>query len=120
MEAEQSHETSLATVRRVPRYGVFMGLGAVLGIVVAFVLTVAGAGGLSAVMNGEMPVTDSGVQYGFGQVLGFTLLYLVPIGIAVGALAAVLIERLTRRHDRVVQVSHETIIAVDEHPGTES
>lgn len=119
MSSEESHEISLATVRRVPRYSVFMTLGAILGIVVAFLLTVGGSGGFSVLMGGEMPTTSTGVQYSFGQVFGFAILYLVPVGIAVGALAAVLIERLARRHDRVVRVDRETIVEVDDHSGAE-
>ncbi|QTV80263.1 potassium transporter Trk [Microbacterium sp. NIBRBAC000506063] len=116
MEPDQSHETSLATVRRVPRYGVFMALGAVVAVIVTLVLTISGSGGLSAVLNDQLPVSDTGVHYSFGQVLGFALLFLVPVGVALGALVAVLIERLTRKNDRVVRVDHETIIEVDEHP----
>ncbi len=106
MEPEKTRETTTATVRRVPRYSVFMGLGAILGALVALVLTLLGEGGRSA----------TGVAYSTGQVLGFALLYLVPIGIAVGALVAILLERFARRHDRVVRVDRERITVVDEHP----
>lgn len=106
MHAEPTHETSFATVRRVPRYGVFMALGALLGIVVALILT----------FTGSFEESDTGVIYSTSQVLGFTLLLTIPIGVALGGVAAMLLERLTRRHDRVVAVDRETIIAVDEHP----
>lgn len=106
MDAEQTPDTGLARVRRVPRYGVFMVLGAALGALVALILTFTGGGG----------PTSSGVQYSTGQVLGFALLYLVPVGIALGVGVAILLERLARRHDRVVRVGHERIIAVEEHP----
>lgn len=106
MESPQTPENTLATVRRVPRYGVFMGLGAVVGIIVALILTFAGS---------FEPTPGGEVTYSAGQVFGFTLLYLVPIGIALGAVVAMLLERMTRRHDRVVRVNHERIITVDEH-----
>jgi len=107
MEPQESHETSLATVRRVPRYGVFMALGAVVGVIAALVLTFTGS---------FEPTPGGEVTYSAGQVFGFTLLYLVPIGIALGAVVAMLIERVVRRRDRVVRVDHERIISVDEHP----
>lgn len=96
-------------MRRVPRYGVFMVLGALLGAVAAVVLALTGYDGPSA----------TGVTYSTGQVLGFALLYLIPIGVALGALVAIVLERIARRHDRVVQVSRERIIVVDEHPDAE-
>lgn len=107
MESQESPETSLATVRRVPRYGVFMVLGAAAGVVAALVLTFTGT---------FEPTAGGAVTYSAGQVFGFTVLYLAPIGIGLGAVVAMLIERITRRHDRVVRVDHERIIAVDEHP----
>lgn len=98
-----SRQTLEATVRRVPRYGVFMVLGAVLGVLVAGILAMTG--------NHEESVV--GVAYTPGQVFGFLLLYAVPIGVAVGALFAMLLERLQRRHDRVVQVDRETVAETD-------
>lgn len=106
MEDPQNPENSLATVRRVPRYGVFMGLGAVVGIIAALILTFTGS---------FAPTPGGEVTYSAGQVFGFTVLYLAPIGVALGAVVAMLIERVTRRHDRVVRVNHERIITVDEH-----
>lgn len=104
MDAAQNPETGLARVRRVPRYGVFMALGAGLGAVVALILTFTGDGG----------PTSSGVTYSTGQVLGFAMLYLIPIGIALGAVVAIVLERLTRKNDRLVRVDHERIIVADD------
>ena len=99
----ENHQTLEATVRRVPRYGVFMVLGAVLGVIVAGILSMTGSDGESVV----------GVSYTPGQVFGFLLLYAVPIGVALGALFAMLLERMQRRHDRVVQVDRETVAETD-------
>lgn len=93
-----------ATVRRVPRYGVFMSIGAVLGIIAAGIVTMVGSYEPSGALN---------VVYPPGQVFGFALLWMVPIGLAVGGLVAIAIERVARRHDRVVQVDRETIIEAD-------
>lgn len=104
MPSPDPHETVEATVRRVPRYGVFMMIGAVLGILAAGILTMVGSYEPSPTLN---------VVYTPGQVFGFALLWTVPIGVAVGGLAAIVLERIARRHDRVVRVDRETIIEQD-------
>jgi hypothetical protein len=104
MSSTDSHETVEATVRRVPRYGVFMVIGVVLGIIGAGILTM--VGGYEA-----SPTLD--VIYTPGQVFGFALLWTVPIGLALGGLVAIVLERIARRHDRVVRVDRETIVAAD-------
>lgn len=104
MSSHDSSQTVEATVRRVPRYGVFMGIGVVLGIIVAGILTLVGSYEPSDAVN---------VVYPPGQVFGFLLLWTVPIGIALGGVVALAIERFARRHDRVVRVEHETIIQND-------
>jgi len=104
MAPTDSHQTVEATVRRVPRYGVLMGIGVVVGIIAAGILTWIGSYDESQVLD---------VVYPPGQVFGFLLLWTVPIGIALGGLAGLVMERIARRHDHVVQVDRETIV-VDE------
>ncbi|MEV8250151.1 potassium transporter Trk [Microbacterium sp. NPDC076768] len=104
MAATDSHQTVEATVRRVPRYGVLMAIGVVLGIIVAAILTWGGSFEQSQALD---------VVYPPGQVFGFLLLWTVPIGIALGGVAGLLMERLARRHDRVVQVDRETVVEDD-------
>ena len=43
MSSHDSSQTVEATVRRVPRFGVFMGIGVVLGIIAAGILTMMGS-----------------------------------------------------------------------------
>lgn len=104
MSSPDSPQTVEATVRRVPRFGVFMGIGVVLGIIAAGILTMVGSYEPSDAVN---------VVYPPGQVFGFLLLWTVPIGFALGSVVALILERTARRHDRVVQVEHETIIESD-------
>ncbi len=104
MSSPEARETVEATVRRVPRYGVFMAIGVVLGIIAAGILTMVGS---------YEPSTTLDVVYPPGQVFGFALLWTVPIGIALGGLVAIILERVARRHDRVVRVDHETVISQD-------
>lgn len=104
MSTPDSRETVEATVRRVPRYGVFMAIGVVLGIIAAGILTMVGSYEPSSVLD---------VVYPPGQVFGFALLWTVPIGLALGGVVAIVLERVARRHDRVVRVNHETIVSSD-------
>jgi len=63
--------------RREPRYGVFIATGAVLGIVVAFVLT----------------LLSDPTEYSAGSVLGYLVTVLAVLGGLLGGLAAVLAAR---------------------------
>ena len=101
MAPTDSHQTVEATVRRVPRYGVLMGIGVVLGIIAAGILTWTGSFDESQALD---------VVYPPGQVFGFLLLWTVPIGIALGGVTGLVMERIARRHDRVVQVDRETVV----------
>ncbi|MFB4349433.1 potassium transporter Trk [Microbacterium sp. CR_7] len=104
MSSHEVPETVEATVRRVPRYGVFMGIGVVVGIIVAGILTMVGS---------YEPSDAANVVYPPGQVFGFLLLWTVPIGLALGGVVGLILERVSRRHDRTVRVEHETIVTND-------
>jgi hypothetical protein len=76
------------SIRRAPRYARFLLAGAALGVIAALVAT------------SVVPV-DKNV--GFGAMFGYLLLYGVPIGLAVGAATAVLLDRrATRRAGTVI------------------
>ncbi|MFT4157391.1 MAG: potassium transporter Trk [Microbacterium sp.] len=104
MPSSESPEIASATVRTVPRYGVFMGIGVVAGVIAAGILTYAGSFEPSPVLN---------VVYPAGQVFGFLLLWTAPIGLALGGIAGLIAERVARGKDRVVRVQRETIIESD-------
>jgi hypothetical protein len=74
-------------VRRSPRYFRFMLLGALVGVVVTLVLTFSFP---------EQP------QYSRMQVFGFVGVIAAAIGIALGALVAMLVDRLSTRRSKVV------------------
>ena len=97
LETEVERDTM--TVRRAPRYSRFMTLGALVGAVVALILTM------------SFPAND---EFDRGQVFGFLLLACATIGLALGALVALLIDRATARRAKSVTVEHETIHPVDE------
>jgi hypothetical protein len=99
-QPHQSSRTVQARVHRSPRWGVFLGIGVGVGVILAFLLTIGGSFEASAVTQ---------VSYPFGQVFGFLLLWTVPVGIAVLAIVALILERLARRTERVVRVDRETV-----------
>lgn len=103
IETEVSSDT--VTVRRAPKYGRFMTLGAGLGAIVALVLTLA-----------FTPEQSEFVPVGFdgGQVFGFLLLICASIGLALGALVALAFDRAMAKRTASVGVEHEVSHRVDE------
>ena len=89
-------------VRRAPKIAVFLLTGAVLGIIVAMILTFA--------FNGSAEVSpNTGFEYSQGQVFGFLVLVFIPVGLVVGAVVALILDRRSRRHVRDVAVDHESV-----------
>jgi hypothetical protein len=78
--SEQPPVEDMTRVRRTrsPKYGVFMGVGVLLGVLAAGIATFA------------LPVTD---DYGYGTVLGYTAVVLGLVGGLLGGLVAVLLDR---------------------------
>jgi surface polysaccharide O-acyltransferase-like enzyme len=89
-------------VRRAPKISVFLLLGAVVGILVAMILTFAFNG------TGEAS-PNTGFEYSQGQVFGFLALVCVPVFLAIGGVVAVILDRRASRHARDVIVDHETV-----------
>jgi len=87
------------SVRRAPKYGVFLATGALLGILVALILTFAISG------SEVSPYTQ--VVYSQLQVFAFTALICVVVGVTVGAIAALISERVLGGRTRQVVVDHE-------------
>jgi hypothetical protein len=75
-------DESTVIVRRAPRYFNFMLLGAIVGALAAFILTV------------SFPENS---QFGRLQVFGFLLLALVAIGAGLGCLVAIILDRFVGR-----------------------
>ena len=88
-------------VQRSPRYGRFMVLGGVIFAIVAFVLTF---------------TTPPDAQYSQGAVLGFTLAICVTVGVTLGALAALLADRLVRRRTRTVRADRIDVRSAEDDP----
>ncbi len=82
-------DATTVTVHRSPRYLNFMLLGAILGVLLAFIFTLA---------------FPQNAEYDQAQIFGFLLLGGVAVGATVGAGVALLIDRLIGR-------SHTTVVA---------
>jgi len=102
MTASADSTVETAQVRRSPRFGAFMALGALLGVVVSLVLTFVFDG-----TDEKSPFT--GFAYSQAQVFGFVALLCVPLGIALVGLLAVLLDRTVGRRTRDVRVTHERV-----------
>ena len=87
------------TVRRAPKYGVFLALGAALGILAAMILTFSFSGTFD-----ESP--NTGLVYDQGQVFGFLLLICIPVGLAVAGGIALVLDRTVGRRTRSLRVDH--------------
>ncbi|MDQ1111489.1 putative membrane protein [Microbacterium testaceum] len=92
-------ERQTLTVRRAPKYGVFLAAGAFAGILIALVLTV--------FVDGSAVSPYTQVVYSQMQVFGFTALIFVVLGVAVGAIVALIFERTVGGRTRQVTVEHE-------------
>jgi hypothetical protein len=79
----EREDISEVRIRRSPRYLRFMGVGAVLGVIAALILTIA---------------FPDAAEFSQTQVFGFLGLFLVVIGGGLGAVVALLLDRAgTRR-----------------------
>ncbi len=106
MPEETSHHIEEAQVRRAPRFSVFLGIGAIVGLIVAFVLTYAF----------ELRESATEITYSRGQILGFFALYCVPIGLGLGGLVAVIFDNVLRRRARTVRIDRESVRDIQPEP----
>lgn len=89
-------------VRRAPKFGVFLAAGAALGVVGAMILTFS--------FNGSQWISpNTGLIYSQGQVFGFLLLTCIPVGLAIGAVVALIFDRRSRNRAKSVTVDHESV-----------
>ncbi|HYJ48894.1 MAG TPA: potassium transporter Trk [Microbacterium sp.] len=89
-------------VRRAPKYSVFLAAGAGLGILVALILTFA--------FNGTGDISpNTGMVYSQAQVFGFVALICITVGVVVGGVIALILDRVLARRSREVRIDRETI-----------
>lgn len=87
MDENESATQAAVTVHRSPRYARFMLVGVVVFAILAMILTYA--------------FPDSN-EYGRGQVFGFLLLIGAAIGLGLGAIVALIAERVARSRARTL------------------
>jgi hypothetical protein len=81
-------------VRRSPRIGVFLGIGVVVGAVIA-------------VAVGTVGRTDATMTP--GEAVGFLLLLLAPLGAVVGGVLALVLDAVSERRARTLEMEAEII-----------
>ncbi|EAR25888.1 hypothetical protein A20C1_08408 [marine actinobacterium PHSC20C1] len=89
-----SVESGSARIRRAPKFGPFLIIGGGIGAIVTFILTM------------SFPVDPA---VGFGALFGYFSLFGIPAGVAVGALVALVLDRVSIRRSRAATVEHETV-----------
>ncbi|HRQ00853.1 MAG TPA: potassium transporter Trk [Terrimesophilobacter sp.] len=97
-----STETVDVSIRRAPKVWVFLALGLIVGILAALVLT---------------SVFEVDPTVGFTGTFAYLALYSVPASIALFAIVALVLDRVSRGRARTASAVHE--VAHDEAPSTE-
>lgn len=100
----EQHQTRTARVRRAPRYGAFIGVGAIVGIVVTVAVTTA------------FPADP---DVGMWATVAYMSLYGVTAGVVLGGLAALIADRVSRRRARIVEVERGAVAPADTPPDAE-
>jgi hypothetical protein len=93
-EATATIHRSEANIRRAPKIPVFIVFGALIGGLVTIGLTV------------SFPVDQT---VGLPATVGYFLLYGIPAGMALGALAAIVLDRVSARRTRTVTVEQTVV-----------
>ncbi|MBX3100499.1 MAG: hypothetical protein KF761_13085 [Salinibacterium sp.] len=85
--------TNEVTVRRAPKFPAFMALGAAVGILATLILT------------SLFPVDPA---VGFAALFGYFALYGVTAGVVLGAVVAIILDRISARRAKTVTVEVTT------------
>lgn len=94
LERQAPRTPTRVTIRRAPRMGAFLFLGAALGLVVTLFLT------------GLYPADPN---VGFAALFGYFALYGVPAGTVLGALVGLVLDRVSRRRTRTVDAERTDV-----------
>ncbi len=87
-------EKTEVRIRRAPKLGVFLLIGAALGAIVTLILT---------------SLFPADPNIGFAASFGYFLLFGAPAGAALGALVGLVIDRISVARARTVTVEHEVV-----------
>ena len=92
----ETHSETEVTIRRAPKVGVFLILGGAVGAVVTLVLTM---------------LQPDDAKVGYAALLGYFLLFGIPAGVTVGALVALVLDRVSRRRAKTAIAEHTVVEA---------
>lgn len=87
-------ERSEVRIRRAPRLGVFLGLGAILGVLATLIAT---------------SLFEPDPAVGFAATFGYFLVYGLPFGVLLGALVALALDAVSRRRARTVVAVRDAV-----------
>ena len=91
---QQPSEVQRASIRRAPKLGVFLVVGAVLGALVTLILT---------------SLFPADPNIGFAASYAYFLVYGIPAGVVLGALLGLALDRRSRRRAREVDVERQHV-----------
>ncbi|CAN5152504.1 hypothetical protein BH11ACT4_BH11ACT4_06550 [soil metagenome] len=94
-------EVDEVRIRRAPRYPAFIAVGAVLGAIATLVVT-------------SLFPADPSV--GFGALFAYFAIYGVTAGVVLGAVLAIVLDRLSARRSKTVTVEREVVPPSDNEP----
>ena len=89
---------SEVSIRRAPRIGVFLIVGAMLGALVTLILT---------------SLFEPDENVGFAASYAYFCLYGIPAGVALGAGVALLLDWRSKRRTRTVTVAHDEVTGAE-------
>ena len=92
----QLPETDQVKIRRAPKFGAFLAVGAVVGFIVTLILT-------------SLFPTDPSV--GLPATVAYFSLYGVSAGLVLGALVALILDRRSSKRAKSVSAVHEEVLA---------
>ncbi|MEP6481750.1 MAG: hypothetical protein ABJA94_07050 [Rhodoglobus sp.] len=91
-------------IRRAPKFPAFMVVGGFLGVVATFIIT------------SLFPVDPS---VGFLSLAGYFSLYGVTIGVLLGAVLAIILDRVASRRAKTVLVEREVVAPLEDEPAAD-
>ena len=91
--SDSTSRSEQVSLRRAPKYGSFIGIGAFLGVIAAVVIYL---------------VTPIDTEFGAGATIGFIAMLTGGLGIATGAVVALIFDRSLAKKAQIAQAERAT------------
>lgn len=95
-------EVDEVTIRRAPKFGAFIVVGGAIGAIVTLIVT------------SRFPADPS---VGFGALFAYFALYGVTAGVVLGAVLAIILDRISARRSKTVSVEREVVPPLEDELG---